>query len=65
MKTQNSNYEESDDGYVRRNDAPDAKHKSRISWRRMENLQTIRSSVSELRRKQNERNEEYRRTHDD
>ena len=59
----NSNYQETDERYERRPGAPDAKHKSRISWIRVRNLERIRQDIAELRERQNQRNEEYRRTH--
>lgn len=61
MKTTNPNYQDIGDGYMRRDDAPDAKHKSRINWGRLIGVENARQSVSELRRIQNQRNEEYRR----
>lgn len=59
----NSNYEERNGGMWRKPEAPDARHESRIKWKRQENLEVIRQSISELRRRQNERNEEYKRRH--
>lgn len=59
----NSNYQEVNGGLWRKPEAPDARHKSRLNWKRQENLDAIRQGISELRRRQNERNEEYRRRH--
>jgi hypothetical protein len=59
----NSNYEETESGWNRKPTAPDAKHKSRINWLRVESVDNARSGVSELRKRQNERNEEHRKKH--
>lgn len=60
MPTKNPNYHETADGYERRESATDAQHKSRLDWQRNENLKEIRQGVSDLRREQDRRNEEYR-----
>ena len=59
----NPNYVQKNGGWVRNSNAPDEGHKSRLNWKRQENLQKIREGVAEARQKQNQRNEEYRRTH--
>lgn len=61
----NPNYEERDGGNWRKENAPDAKHKSRINWARVESVENARQGVSELRRIQNQRNEEHRKRHGD
>jgi hypothetical protein len=63
MSTKNSNYRETPDGWERRPDAPDVKSPSRINWGRVQSVNNARQGVSELRQRQNERNEEYRRKH--
>ena len=60
----NNNYEERDGGMWRKKSAPDAKHESRINWGRLSSVKEARESVSELRQRQNERNEEYKRSHE-
>lgn len=62
MSTKNSNYQETEEGWSRRDDAPDAQHTSRINWGRVESVSNARQGVSDLRQKQNERNEEYKRS---
>ena len=59
----NPNYELVNGVWVRKPDAPDAKHKSRVDWPRVQSVQNARQSVAELREQQNQRNEEYRRSH--
>lgn len=62
-KTTNPNYEETAEGWQRKPDAPDAKHTSRIDWHGGDSLRNAREGVSDLRQKQDERNEEYKRKH--
>jgi hypothetical protein len=59
----NPNYHETSDGWERKSDAPDAKHPSRINWDRIQRVNDARQGVSDLRQKQDQRNEEYRRKH--
>ena len=59
----NPNYVLVNSEWVRRPDAPDAKHKSRVDFNRMDNLEQIRAAIAEARKKQNQINEEYRRSH--
>lgn len=59
----NKNYQETEKVWECKPDAPDAKHESRIDWSRVQSVDSARQGVSELRREQNERNEDYRRKH--
>ena len=60
----NDNYVETKDGWVRRDNVPDAQ-RSRVKWDRLKNIEAARQSVAELREQQNQRNEEYRKRHGD
>lgn len=60
-KNKNNAWEEKEDGWHRRDDAPPSK--PTIDWGRRESVQNAREGVSDLRQKQNERNEEYKRKH--
>ena len=62
----NPNYEERGDGAWRKENAPDANPKYRRDWlqRKLDIRELTRQGVSDLRQKQNERNEEYRRRHE-
>lgn len=59
----NSNYQETNEGWERKSDAPNAQHESRINWGRVDSVNNARQGVSDLREKQNQRNEEHRKSH--
>ena len=59
----NPNYQQQNGGWVRNPNAPDAGHKSRINWDRMKSVENAQEAVRKQREIQNQRNEEYRRTH--
>jgi hypothetical protein len=61
----NPNYELVNGAWVRKDTAPDARHKSRVSWSRTQSLEEMRQAIAEQRRIQNQRNEEYRQRHGD
>lgn len=61
--TDNPNYHVTQDGYERRPDAPNAKHKSRISWTRQADIEATRAWLKQQRELQRQRNEEYKRRH--
>lgn len=63
----NPNYEVREDGAWRKESAPDATPKFRKNWlqRKLDSLENAQQGVSDLRRRQNERNREYRERHED
>jgi hypothetical protein len=60
--TTNDKYHETEEGFFRNEKTPDVK-RSRLHWSRLKSLEEIRRAISDLREKQNQRNEQYRRSH--
>lgn len=59
----NPNYVQTSTGWVRKEGAPDAAHKSRINWDRVQSVENARKGVSELRQKQDAANKAHKEKH--